>query len=200
MLQEEELRILFNEGIAGQAGKKKSQSKLDAEKLGLTESKKEVADLLDAFSSDEDDDDDVEDGVIYVPDEEVAVEIFREKTLEDIIEEQRAKLAAEGKVGTPVTADSFAKWRAGKLLQRQQEAEARVKAEQSKKKGGKGLCELLRSTMTMMCNAVQSRCSFYKLFQNYNTLSYFERNVVAHSPDIAIIGDSGFFIIKRKKR
>lgn len=39
-------------GIAGQAGKKKSQSKLDAEKLGLLEQNKEVADMLDEMSSD----------------------------------------------------------------------------------------------------------------------------------------------------
>ena len=37
--------------------------------------------------------------MIYVDDEEVAVEVFREKTVEDIIEEQRAKLQAEGKIG-----------------------------------------------------------------------------------------------------
>jgi len=75
-------------------------------------------------------------------DEPMAVEVFREKTIEDIIEEQRAKLAAEGKKGTPVTAETFAIWRAGKILRKQQEAEARVKLEQSKKKGGKGLSVL----------------------------------------------------------
>ena len=101
LLQEEELRVLFNEGISNQAGKKKKDAKLDAEKLGLSEAKKEVTDLLDAISSDEDDDDDDKDGdhVIYVDDEEVTVEVFREKTVEDIIEEQRAKLLAEGKIG-----------------------------------------------------------------------------------------------------
>jgi hypothetical protein len=46
-------------------------------------------------------------------------------------------------VGTPVTATSFAIWRANKLQQRQANAEARVKAEQAKKKGGKGLCKTL---------------------------------------------------------
>ena len=60
-----------------------------------------------------------ETGVIYIPDEPVVTEVFREKTIEDIIEEQRAKLAAEGKVGTPVTAETFARWRAGKLAQKQ---------------------------------------------------------------------------------
>lgn len=42
----------FCQGIAGQAGKKKSQNKLDAEKLGLLEQNKEVADMLDELSSD----------------------------------------------------------------------------------------------------------------------------------------------------
>jgi hypothetical protein len=42
----------FSQGIAGQAGKKKSQNKLDAEKLGLLEQNKEVADMLDELSSD----------------------------------------------------------------------------------------------------------------------------------------------------
>jgi hypothetical protein len=145
MLQEEELRLLLGEGIANQSGKKKAAAKAEAEKLGLTKQKDEVAQLLETFSSDSsdgDDDDDPNGGVIYINDDEpVAVEVFREKTIEDIIEEQRAKLAAEGKVGTPVTAESFAKWRAEKLARKQAEAEARVKAEQAKKKGGKGLCK-----------------------------------------------------------
>lgn len=44
--------IFLRAGIAGQAGKKKSQNKLDAEKLGLLEQNKEVADMLDELSSD----------------------------------------------------------------------------------------------------------------------------------------------------
>ena len=142
-LQEEELRILFNEGISGQFGKKKNKSSNIAEKLGIAEQSKEVAALLEQFSSDSESDDDANDGVIYLEDDEpVAVEVFREKTIEDIIEEQRQKLAAEGKVGTPVTAESFAKWRAAKLAKRQADAEAKVKAELTKKKGGKGLSVL----------------------------------------------------------
>jgi hypothetical protein len=122
LLQEEELRVLVNEGIANQAGKKKAQSRAEAEKLGLTEQKKEVVELLETLSSDdEDDEDDKDDGVIYLPDEEVAVEVFREKTIEDIIEEQRAKLSAEGKVGTPVTEETFRIWRAKKLEKRKAE-------------------------------------------------------------------------------
>jgi hypothetical protein len=142
-LQEEELRILFNEGIANQFGKKKSKAQSMAEKMGITETNEEVAKLLEELSSDDDSGDDDDDSVsgVVIYDDAPTIEVFREKTLEDIIEEQRAKLAAEGKVGTPVTAESFARWRSAKLAQRQAEAEARMKAEQSKKKGGKGLCK-----------------------------------------------------------
>lgn len=55
-LQEEELRILFNEGIANQFGKKKSKAAAAAAKMGISETQKEVQDLLDAMSSDSDDD------------------------------------------------------------------------------------------------------------------------------------------------
>ena len=51
--------------------------------------------------------------------------VFREKTIEDIIEEQRAKLALDGKQGTPVTAESFATWRKAKLEKKQADAEER---------------------------------------------------------------------------
>jgi hypothetical protein len=115
-----------------------------AKSLGIAEPSKEIIELLDQFSSDEEDEEeyDPNDGVIYIPDEPVAIEIFRERTIEDIIEEQRAKLQQEGKAGTPVTAESFAKWRAAKLAKRQADAEARMKAESLKKKGGKGLSVL----------------------------------------------------------
>lgn len=144
-LQEEEMRQLFNEAIGNQFGVKKSKAQNNAQMLGLTAAKKEVVEFLDALSSDssdsDSDDEDPRNKQYEVEiDEPVAVEIFREKTIEDIIEEQRAKLAAEGKKGTPVTAESFAKWRAEKLAKKQAEAEARLKAEQTKKKGGKGLC------------------------------------------------------------
>jgi hypothetical protein len=36
----------------------------------------------------------------------------QEKTIEDLIEEQRAKLHAEGKKGTPVTTETLAIWKA----------------------------------------------------------------------------------------
>ena len=145
-LQEEELRILFNEGIANQFGKKKSVAQSKANALGLTEQSKEIAEFMEAMSSDDSDfeSDDEGDGPIFLDEEPVATVVFREKTIEDIIEEQRAKLAAEGKKGTPVTAETFAAWRSAKLIQKQQEAEARFKAELNKKKGGKGLCKLQR--------------------------------------------------------
>ena len=150
-LQEEEMRVLFNEGIANQFGKKKSEAQAAAKQMGISEASKDVAKLLEEFSSDEDSDDDEFDthrrrnkDTVYIDDDEpVAIEVFRERTIEDIIEEQREKLASEGKVGTPVTAETFAVWRAGKLAARQADAEARMRAEQMKKKGGKGLCTLL---------------------------------------------------------
>jgi hypothetical protein len=154
-LQEEELRQLFNEAIANQHGVKKSKAQANAQSLNLVSAKKEVTEFLETLSSSESDSDDSEDDdrPTYVVDdnEPVSVEVFREKTIEDIIEEQRAKLAAEGKKGTPVTAESFAKWRADKLLKKQAEAEARLKAEQLKKKGGKGLCKFLSFINTSVC-------------------------------------------------
>ena len=120
-LQEEELRILFNEGITGQFGKKKSAQQDLAKQMGIAEAKQEVQELLEAFS-DEEEEDEVREKrqMIYIEDDVApAVEVFREKTIEDIIEEQRAKLAAEGKKGTPVTEESFRSWRALKLAQRQ---------------------------------------------------------------------------------
>lgn len=142
-LQEEEMRILFNEGISNQFGKKKSTAKSTAEQMGISEASKEVAKILDGFSSDSDsDEEDLQFNEIFVEEENTVIEVFREKTIEDIIEEQRAKLAADGKTGTPVTAESFAIWRQAKLAKRQADAEARMKLEQTKKKGGKGLSVL----------------------------------------------------------
>ena len=145
-LQEEELRVLFNEAITNQFGVKKSKAQANAASLGLTTAKKEVTEFLEQLSSSSSEDDDSEDdgwvgGPVEIDEQPTSFEIFREKTIEDIIEEQRAKLAAEGKKGTPVTAESFAKWKADKLARKQAEAESKVKAEQLKKKGGKGLCK-----------------------------------------------------------
>lgn len=119
-LQEEELRILFNEGITGEFGKKKSAQQDLAKQMGITETKQEVQELLDTFSEDEEEEEMKEKRqTLYIDDDAPAVEVFREKTIEDIIEEQRAKLAAEGRRGTPVTEESFRSWRALKLAQRQ---------------------------------------------------------------------------------
>jgi hypothetical protein len=147
LLEEEQLRLLLNEGVTNQFGKKKSDTKARAAELGLAEQNEEVAKFLEELSSDSESSGDEDawgkkkkyDGPIYIDDEPQAVEIFRERTIEDIIEEQRQKLALEGKKGTPVTAESFAKWRAAKLARIQSEAEARMKAESIKKGKAKGL-------------------------------------------------------------
>ena len=142
--QEEEMRILLNEGVSNQFGKKKSAAKEQAKAMGLTES---VVTIEFSDSEDEEEEEEVAPQRQNYDDEDehthevTAIEVHHEKTLEDIIEEQRAKLAAEGKTGTPVTAETFAIWRTEKLARKQAELEARVKAEQSKKKGGKGLCK-----------------------------------------------------------
>lgn len=104
--------MLFNDGITNQFGKKKSQAAEEAKAMGIAEQIIDV-DALSLSGSEESDDDLSDNGlsgnvVDQVADE--AIEIFREKTIEDIIEEQRAKLAAEGKKGTPVTAESFKIW------------------------------------------------------------------------------------------
>ncbi len=101
--------MLLNEGVSNQFGKKKSDNKAKAAELGLAEANEEVVKFLEELSSDSDSSDDELDkwgnkkkfdGPIYIDDEPMAaVEVFREKTIEDVIEEQRAKLAAEGKKG-----------------------------------------------------------------------------------------------------
>eukprot|EP00630_Chrysocystis_fragilis_P005734 CAMPEP_0197389872 /NCGR_PEP_ID=MMETSP1165-20131217/2005_1 /TAXON_ID=284809 /ORGANISM="Chrysocystis fragilis, Strain CCMP3189" /LENGTH=277 /DNA_ID=CAMNT_0042915319 /DNA_START=33 /DNA_END=866 /DNA_ORIENTATION=+ len=65
-----------------------------------------------------------------------------EKSLEQMIEEQREAMRKEGKEGTPVTAESFAAWKRRKAERLREEQEAILKAEQLKKKGGKGLSVL----------------------------------------------------------
>lgn len=154
LLQEEELRSLFNNALASQHGKSKAQKSSEAKLLGVDTQRKEVAEILDSISTDSESEDEIDDtsnqNVVFVNSGEgddsttaiEGVEVFREKTIEDIIEEQRAALQAEGKTGTPVNAETFAKWRAAKLAKRQAAAEARVKAESLKKKGGKGLSVL----------------------------------------------------------
>lgn len=103
-LQEMELNILFNEGISNQFGKKKSSAASKASALGLSDANNQLNELLEGLSSDSDSESDDEgnnrkknNDTIYMDiDEPVATQVFREKTIEDIIEEQRAKLAAEG--------------------------------------------------------------------------------------------------------
>ncbi|ETV96290.1 hypothetical protein H310_10460 [Aphanomyces invadans] len=59
-----------------------------------------------------------------------------EVSIEEIIEQQRAKLGAGG--GTPVTEESFAKWKVEKLARKAAEEEKRRK-EDAKKSGGRGI-------------------------------------------------------------
>ncbi|KAF4323512.1 hypothetical protein BBO99_00004738 [Phytophthora kernoviae] len=59
-----------------------------------------------------------------------------EVSIEEIIEQQRAKLGPNG--GTPVTAESLAKWKAAKVARKKAEEAKRLK-EEAKKGGGRGL-------------------------------------------------------------
>lgn len=59
-----------------------------------------------------------------------------EISIEEIIEQQRAKLGPTG--GTPVTAESLAKWKADKVARKQAEEVKRLK-EEAKKTGGRGI-------------------------------------------------------------
>lgn len=70
----------------------------------------------------------------YVPTIEDEIEMERQKVLNE--------LKAAGKVGTPVTPDTFAIWNQAKKLKRQEEIKKRVETEFKKKKGGKGLSVL----------------------------------------------------------
>ena len=72
-------------------------------------------------------------------------------------------------VGTPVTADSFAKWSIAKNLRKQAEAEARVKAEQAKKKGGKGLCTYC-TALCCTCYVDNGFMASYSAFLNERAL------------------------------
>ncbi len=150
LLEEEALRSLFNDAVSNQHGRSKADKANDALKLGIDKQSKEVMEILDTISTDsesesEDEDENGGANMVFVNGEDdsvqavEAVEVFKEKTIEDMIEEQRAKLLASGQPGTPVTNESFGAWRAAKLAKRQADAEARMKAEQTKKKGGKGL-------------------------------------------------------------
>ena len=94
--ENEELRILFNEGLTGQFGKKKSKAQADAKATGVDVSLLKEPLPLDSTDDDSDEENsEVEMEVDQAPVEVEAIEVFKVKTLEDIIDEQRAKLAAE---------------------------------------------------------------------------------------------------------
>ena len=72
-LQEEEMRILFNEGISGQFGKGKKANAEKAAKLGIAETDKHLQQIIDEkFLSDSetDTDSDEENGTYYIDDDE----------------------------------------------------------------------------------------------------------------------------------
>ena len=110
-LEEEQMRMLLSEGIAGQHGKSKAKVASELETLGISTMDEELQKQLQEMELSDSDDEDADGYALEAPpiilEEEEGgggegVEIFRVKTIEDLIEEQRAKLAAEGKVGTPV--------------------------------------------------------------------------------------------------
>ena len=148
--QDEELRALLGEGLVGNAASKKKGAELSekAMALGLTAMSKEVEELLAEFSSSSSEEEEIREKrqTIYLDSEDSdvgeGVVMHKEKTIEDLIDDQRAKLASLGQKGTPVTEETFAVWRKAKLEQKQKDAEARVKLEQTKRKGGKGLSVL----------------------------------------------------------
>lgn len=69
-------------------------------------------------------------------------------TIEEQIEEERAKLPTEGL--TPVTFDSFQKWKAEKADKKQRELEERLAAEQAVKGGGKGKAGTVQQSYGIM--------------------------------------------------
>ena len=144
-----ELAQLLGEGLTGnQVGKKKTAMQEKAESLGLTVVSAEVEEMLAMFSSDSSSEEEILEKrkTIYLDsDSDSDFEgdrVYREKTIEDLIDEQRAQLQAEGKPGTPINEITFGEWRKKKLELRQKQAEERMKAESLKKKGGKGLSVL----------------------------------------------------------
>eukprot|EP00606_Chrysophyceae_sp_TOSAG23-5_P000869 GSChrysophyteH2.ASY1.ANO1.1423.1 assembled CDS len=135
--EQAELNRLLGEGLTGQTNKKMSDLEAKAAALGLTEMSAEVEEMYEVKEKRktiylDSDDSDADEGT----------RVYREKTIEDLIDEQRAKLQSEGKPGTPVNETTFSAWRKKKLEERQKAAEERVRIEQTKKKGGKGLSVL----------------------------------------------------------
>lgn len=97
---DEALRALLNEGLENQQGKSKATKQAEAAALGVDDSKKIV--LSDSDSDSDDDDYFFKHNrtEVHITQEEPAngggIEVYNELTLEDIIEAQRAKLAAAG--------------------------------------------------------------------------------------------------------
>ena len=182
-LQEAELAVLFNEGLSGQFGASKKAAAANAEAAGLSEAEAKLQQAMEElekeFSSDDESDDNS--GEYYIVDnfeeDEGGVEVFQEKTIEDVIEEQRAALVKEGKIGTPITEVSFAKWKQDKKLRKQRELEERVRIENMKKKGGKGLCKFsLHSRWTLSHTiSLHALCLTCPLSAPINFKSYSKR-------------------------
>mmetsp|Transcript_1909 Transcript_1909/g.2895 ORF Transcript_1909/g.2895 Transcript_1909/m.2895 type:complete len:305 (-) Transcript_1909:4273-5187(-) len=77
-----------------------------------------------------------------------------EPTLEQRIEQQREEMRKQGKTGTPVTQETFAAWKARKAQRIHEAKEAALRAEQLKKKGGKGLSILSGKDLWAMDNTL----------------------------------------------
>lgn len=104
-LEEEEMRLLLNDGIQDQFGKNKKEQAKKAEALGIAKAEDGIEELIEERFGDSDTDSDSDydeyDGSNYYTEQEiVATEIFREKTAEDIIEEQRATFLGELSIPT----------------------------------------------------------------------------------------------------
>ena len=82
-----------------------------------------------------------------------------EVSIEEIIEQQRATLGPNG--GTPVTAESLAKWKADKQARKKTEEAKRLK-EQAKRTGGRGIST---SMIALVCaTAAALLTSFLPVF------------------------------------
>lgn len=144
--QEEELKALFGAALAV-GGKKKAtkyanqqESEEKPAAVDVPEEKKLTAQEALALQQKEKEDARAHSGPVF---EQVAYVVAEEVwTIENIIEEKRAELAAKGIVGTPVTEESFARWKEARRLRRLEENAKKVQEEQKKKKGGKGLSVL----------------------------------------------------------
>ncbi len=112
--QEEELAVLFDNALL--VGAKRGKAGAQAGKGGTHEA--------------------VDDRVRKA--QETVVIQEEEKTLEDLIEEQRATLASQGKKGTPVTEESLAKWKADRKA-KQRADEIKLFERKLVEKGKKGL-------------------------------------------------------------